>query len=106
MKESGMRQGYPSSLHLRSGPDKYIAMYMIECSLCTLQNQVMHIVVERSDISSGFPGSIMKLVSHRQALNGLYYTQLKSVHCAHVLLLPPLYYTLMCTTCYPSLFLF
>ena len=79
---------------------------MIECSLCTLQNQVMHTVVERSGISSCFAGSIMKLVSHRQALNGLYCTQLKSVHCAHVLLLPPLCYTLMCTTCYPFLFLF
>ena len=44
-------------------------MCMTEHSLCTLQNQVMDIVVVRS--SSGYPGSIMKLVSHRRALNGL-----------------------------------
>ena len=33
---------------------------MEQHSLCTLQNQVMHIVVERS--SAGYPGSIMKIM--------------------------------------------
>ena len=35
---------------------------MTEHGLHTLQNQVMHIVVER--LSAGCPGSIMKLASH------------------------------------------
>ena len=61
---------------------------------------MMHTVVERSGIFW------LPRVYNEQALNVLYCTQLKSVHCAHVLLLPPLCYTLMCTTCNPALFLF
>ena len=42
----------------------------IVCVHCR-SNQVIHIVVERPRSSAGYPGSIMKLVNHRRALNGL-----------------------------------
>ena len=47
-------------IHISYKSDMYSCIIMTEHGLCTLQNQVMHIVVERS--SAGYPGSIMKIM--------------------------------------------
>ena len=59
-----MGKGYPSSCIPDQDPisiiyssDMYSCIIMMEHSLCTLQNQVMHIAVER--LSAGYPWSII-----------------------------------------------